>query len=145
MTKERIYLIILVLAVTVLSGCTTSTPVVTPTATPVPPTTAPTVNPATPTPTATPTLAVTPTPVPPSTASVSISGFAFQPGTVTIAKGGTVTWTNNDGSTHTVKFQDSESPALQNGKTYSKTFAAEGTYDYSCGIHTYMKGKVIVV
>jgi plastocyanin len=76
---------------------------------------------------------------------VKISGFTFQPGEVTIAKGGTVTWTNDDSVTHTVKFADSQSPGLQKGDTYSKTFDSAGAFDYSCGIHPTMKGTVIVV
>jgi plastocyanin len=38
----------------------------------------------------------------PTSASVSIVNFAFSPSSVAIAPGGTVTWTNNGGSTHTV-------------------------------------------
>jgi plastocyanin len=37
-----------------------------------------------------------------TTQSVNISGFAFSPASVTIAPGGTVTWTNLDGTAHTV-------------------------------------------
>jgi len=138
-----IYLIMLVLAVTAISGCTTSSPAVTPTPTPVPVTTTPAPTATTATPAASSTAA--PTAAAPSTASVSISGFAFQPASVTIAKGGTVTWTNNDGTAHTVKFSDSESPGLSSGKTYSKTFDSTGTFSYICGIHTYMHGTVVVV
>jgi plastocyanin len=38
----------------------------------------------------------------PASVSVSIAGFSFNPATVRVAPGGTVTWTNNDGSPHTV-------------------------------------------
>ena len=142
-----IYLIMLVLAVTAISGCTTSSPAVTPTPTPVPVTVTPAPTAATTTPAASSTAMPTaaPTAAAPSTMSVSISGFAFQPATVTIAKGGTVTWTNNDGTAHTVKFSDSESQGLQQGGTYSKTFDTAGNFSYICGIHTYMHGTVVVV
>ncbi len=139
MKIDWIHVIILVLAVTAMSGCSTQSPAVTPTAVPG------TATPVPPTPTAASTVAPTPTSTAPSSASVTISGFSFQPGEVAIARGGTVTWTNNDGTAHTIKFQDSESQALQNGKAYSKTFDTAGTFDYICGIHTYMNGKVIVV
>lgn len=33
---------------------------------------------------------------------ISSSAGGFSPATVTVAQGGTVTWTNNDGGTHTV-------------------------------------------
>ena len=79
-----------------------------------------------------------------STAQVLIKDFKFQPDQVTIKKGDTVTWTHPGPASHTVKFQDSESPILKNGGTYSKTFNQAGTFNYECGIHPYMKGKVIV-
>ncbi len=78
------------------------------------------------------------------TAQVLIKDFKFQPDSITIQKGDTVTWTHPGSASHTVKFADSESPVLKNGGTYSKTFDQTGTFDYSCGIHPYMKGKVIV-
>ena len=77
-------------------------------------------------------------------AQVLIKDFKFQPDTITIKKGDTVTWTHPGPASHTVKFADSESPILKDGGTYSKTFDQAGTFDYICGIHPYMKGKVIV-
>jgi plastocyanin len=38
----------------------------------------------------------------PASASVSIQNFSFSPSSVTVGPGGTVTWTNNDGVSHTV-------------------------------------------
>lgn len=78
------------------------------------------------------------------TAQVLIKDFKFQPESITIQKGDTVTWTHPGTADHTVKFADSESQVLKNGGTYSKTFNQAGTLDYSCGIHPYMKGKVVV-
>ena len=79
-----------------------------------------------------------------SSAAVTIQGYAFQPQSITIDKGGTVTWTNQDGVVHDVKFSDGESPDLKKGGTYSKTFSKAGTFDYICEIHPTMKGTVIV-
>lgn len=137
MKIDWIHTIILVLAVTAISGCSTPGPVVTPTAAPA------TATPGPPTPTAASTPS--PTSTAPSSASVAISGFSFQPGEVTIAKGGSVTWTNDDSTAHTVRFAGSESDALGKGGTYSKSFDSPGTYDYSCGIHPGMIGKVTVI
>ena len=78
------------------------------------------------------------------TAQVLIKDFNFQPESITIQKGDTITWTHPGTASHTVKFADSESQVLKNGGTYSKTFSQAGTFDYSCGIHPYMKGKVVV-
>ncbi len=77
-------------------------------------------------------------------ASVTIQGYAFQPGDVTVDKGGTVTWTNQDAVVHDVKFSDSESPDLKKGQSYSRTFDKSGTFDYICNIHPTMKGRVTV-
>jgi amicyanin len=75
---------------------------------------------------------------------VLIKDFKFQPPSITIKKGDTITWTHPGSASHTVKFKDSESPILKNGGKYSKTFNTAGTFDYECGIHPYMKGTVIV-
>ncbi|MDP9320928.1 MAG: hypothetical protein M3P16_07515 [Chloroflexota bacterium] len=37
-----------------------------------------------------------------SSAAIDISGFAFKTATLEITKGSTVTWSNKDGTTHTV-------------------------------------------
>ncbi|MGE5465430.1 MAG: cupredoxin domain-containing protein [Betaproteobacteria bacterium] len=79
-----------------------------------------------------------------NTAQVLIKDFKFQPDQITIQKGDTITWTHPGTASHTVKFADSESQILKNGGTYSKTFDQAGTFPYSCGIHPYMTGTVIV-
>jgi plastocyanin len=78
-------------------------------------------------------------------ASVEIKNFAFEPKTVTIKVGQTVTWTNQDSVTHTVTGDGGiDSDGLSKGKSYSKTFDTEGAFDYHCSIHPQMKGQVIV-
>ncbi len=93
------------------------------------------------------TPSVQPSEQPPAqpSASVTIQNFAFSPGEVTIAKGGTVTWTNHDSTTHTVTFGDGSSPDLDSGATYERTFNDTGTFSYHCSIHPSMTGKVVVV
>jgi plastocyanin len=78
--------------------------------------------------------------------SVSIENMAFSPSTLTVSAGTTVSWTNNDGVTHTVTSKTSafDSGSLLNGKTYSFTFPNAGTYDYYCKIHTSMTGSIVV-
>jgi plastocyanin len=79
-------------------------------------------------------------------ASVAIKDFDFTPATVTIAVGGTVIWTNNGPSTHTVAADDGsfDSGNLSQGKTFSHTFQTAGTFSYHCGVHPFMKATVIV-
>lgn len=85
---------------------------------------------------------------PVTTDTVSIEGFAFSPGSITVKKGTTVTWTNNDSVAHTVTESDDkngpDSSTLQPGKTYEFTYAQTGTFNYKCSIHPDMTGTVIV-
>lgn len=69
----------------------------------------------------------------------------FDPAMLTVSPGTTVTWVNEDGSNHTVKFGDASSGRMGHHKTWSRTFSAPGTYPYECAIHgASMSGTVIV-
>ena len=78
--------------------------------------------------------------------AVTIQNFAFGPGTITVAAGSTVTWTNSDSTTHTVTADDGsfDSKQLAAGSTFSQTFTKAGTYAYHCAIHTSMTGTIVV-
>jgi plastocyanin len=79
--------------------------------------------------------------------AVAITNFAFSPATLTVHKGTTVTWTNNDSAPHMVTGDNggpSSSP-LSKGKSYSYTFNAVGSFPYHCSIHPYMKATVQVI
>ncbi len=80
----------------------------------------------------------------PTVASVMVTGFSFQPGSIMVAKGGSVTWTNQDPVPHTITGADFDSGNLDRGKSYSHVFDKAGTYEYHCTIHTSMKGTVVV-
>jgi len=78
-------------------------------------------------------------------AKVTITNFAFSPAILSVRVGTKVTWTNNDIVAHTVTFTDAaNSPVLNRGGTFSRTFAAAGTYPYICSIHPFMHGSVVV-
>jgi amicyanin len=79
-------------------------------------------------------------------AKVTIDNFTFTPAELTIAAGTTVTWENRDDIPHTVveKSKLFRSKALDTGDAYSFTFTSAGTYDYFCGLHPHMVGKIIV-
>lgn len=81
-----------------------------------------------------------------ATNAVVIKGFAFNPETITIPKGTTVTWTNEDSVQHTVTEINNvfSSDILSQGQTFSYTFNETGTFEYQCHIHPNMRGKVIV-
>ena len=84
------------------------------------------------------------TPATPNT--VLIKGFAFDPVTLTVAKGTTVTWMNMDSASHTVVATGMtfRSGNLNNGQSFAHTFNETGTFEYKCGIHPSMSGKVKV-
>jgi len=77
---------------------------------------------------------------------VDISNFSFNPGTLTVKVGDTVTWTNNDSATHTVTANDNsfDSANLASGASFSHTFSKAGTYPYRCTIHPNMTGTIVV-
>jgi plastocyanin len=79
-------------------------------------------------------------------AAVDIVDFAFDPSSITIEAGGTVTWTNAGDVTHTVTADDGsfDSGDLASGDTYSFTFDEPGTYTYFCEIHPNMTGEIVV-
>lgn len=85
---------------------------------------------------------------PQATNSVTIQNFAFNPSDITVKKGTTVTWTNQDSTGHTVTESDGQtgpaSQVLGSGQTYSFTFNQAGTFHYHCTIHSEMTGSVTV-
>lgn len=75
---------------------------------------------------------------------MSIKSFAFEPASLKVAVGATVTWTNDDAVDHTITGPGFDSGQVVPHATFSRTFDKAGTYDYSCGIHPSMKGQVVV-
>lgn len=78
--------------------------------------------------------------------TINISNYAFNPATITVKSGTTVTWTNSDPVAHKVV---SDSPAftsddIPQGGSYSFTFSTAGSYPYHCQIHPSMTGTVVV-
>jgi amicyanin len=85
-------------------------------------------------------------PAPQGGTAVSISDFKFNPPTLTVPVGTTVTWTNQDEEPHTIAAKDGSfhSPGMDTHATYSFTFTTAGSYDYICSIHPFMTGTVVV-
>ena len=132
-TIKRFHKVILVTIVTMfilIAGCTSYTPPATPPAT-----------------------TQTQAPGTPGTPTITIQNFAFSPAAITVPRGTTITWVNQDSAGHTI-VSDAQgsvaqgalftSNALGNGATYSFKFDNPGTYAYHCSIHPTMKATVIV-
>src|SRR4051794_4215731 len=81
-----------------------------------------------------------------SSTAVTIVDFAFQPASLEVTAGTTVTWTNSGAAPHTVTADDGafDSGTLQPGSTFSFTFDTPGTFAYHCEIHPNMTATIIV-
>ena len=82
-----------------------------------------------------------------SIAAISIgnTNTGFVPSTITIKRGATVTWTNQDSATHRVVGSGFESPVLKYGETYQRTFNQTGSFEYTGGTGDSMTGAINVV
>jgi len=77
--------------------------------------------------------------------SVVIDGLRYAPETITVKRGETIVWVNNDPFPHTVTaqgvFDSGEIPA---GKVWEYTPRRVGRYAYICTVHPNMKGTLQV-
>jgi plastocyanin len=80
--------------------------------------------------------------------AVVISGYAFQPASLTVDVGDTVAWTNSDQAPHDVTTTSApvaiHGSTMANGQSWRYTFTVPGTYSYICSIHPDMKATVVV-
>jgi plastocyanin len=77
---------------------------------------------------------------------LTIDNFTFKPDTITVPVGTKLVWENDDDIPHSIvetmgKFH---SAALDTEDKFSFTFDNVGTFEYFCGLHPHMKGKVVV-
>ena len=85
-------------------------------------------------------------PAPPA-GDVLVQNDLFNPATLSVPAGTTVTWAwDSDGQTHTVTFDDgSDNSGQKSSGTFQHTFSSAGTFAYHCEIHpTIMKGTITV-
>jgi plastocyanin len=74
-----------------------------------------------------------------------VKSYRFDPRTIEIEAGQTVTWTNEDNFTHTVEVEGQEDHKVGEGESVEITFDEPGTYHYVCTLHSQdMDGTVIV-
>jgi plastocyanin len=74
-----------------------------------------------------------------------VKSYRFDPKTIEIESGDTVTWTNEDNFTHTVQVDGQGDHKVGQGESVSITFDEPGSYDYVCTLHSKdMDGTVIV-
>jgi plastocyanin len=85
------------------------------------------------------------------TAAVSMKNIQFSPKALTVAKGTTVKWTNDDSVNHDVTKTGGPGPKfasgsgnLAQGATYQQTLSTPGTIKYVCTVHPGMTGTITV-
>jgi len=78
--------------------------------------------------------------------AVSIKDMKFDPASIDVKVGDTVTWSNDDDRDHSVVAKDGsfDSDNIRPGKTFSYKFTNAGKFSYSCSYHPRMKGVVNV-
>ncbi|MDD1758416.1 MAG: cupredoxin family copper-binding protein [Methanotrichaceae archaeon] len=78
--------------------------------------------------------------------SIAIKNLAFNPQTLTVPAGTTVTWMNYDTGSHTVTSDMGtfDSGSIKSGSQFNYQFNRSGTYKYHCKIDPNMKGTIIV-
>ena len=78
-------------------------------------------------------------------AAVKIDNFTFSPSPLRIKPGTEVTWTNHDDIPHSIVLPrlNARSKAIDTDGSLVYRFDKAGTFDYICGLHPHMKGKVV--
>ncbi len=80
--------------------------------------------------------------------SAKIVDFSFEPATISVGVGDSVTWVNNGSAQHTVSSQSDtarfDSGVLGSGGTFTYTFKSAGSFDFQCNVHPRMVGTVTV-
>jgi plastocyanin len=85
-------------------------------------------------------------------AKVSMKDIAFNPSEVSVAKGGSVTWTNDESVGHDVTKESGPGPdfssgdpgGIAGGDSFTQKFDTPGSIKYVCTVHPGMEGTVTV-
>ncbi len=82
----------------------------------------------------------------PGSTQIVVKDFMFQPMSLSVPAGATVTWTNRDDEPHTVRSDTGlfGSGAMDTNESYSFRFDTPGTYHFTCSIHPRMVGTILV-
>ena len=83
-------------------------------------------------------------------AKVTIADFKYDPETIRVKAGGTVTWSNTDQAKHNAQTDDGaagefDTKDLEKGDSKKVTFDEAGEFAYYCIYHRFMEAKVEVV
>ena len=76
--------------------------------------------------------------------TVELADSRFVQASIAVPVGTTVTWDWTDGEEHDVVFTDGPASAVVGSGTWERTFDEPGEYRYSCTLHPFMDGRVVV-
>jgi plastocyanin len=84
--------------------------------------------------------------------TVSMKDTKFDPQSITVERGATVKWTNEDSVGHDVTKKSGPGPdfksgspgGLSKGDTFTRKLTTSGTYGYVCTVHPGMEGSIVV-
>ena len=77
--------------------------------------------------------------------TISVGNNFYDPASVTVTTGSTVTWSWASGGSHTVTFEDGQgSSAVQSSGEINRTFNVSGNFRFRCTLHStnYSSGMV---
>ena len=76
---------------------------------------------------------------------VVIRNYTYSPGRLVVRRNDSVTWVFDDGSVlHNVVGSRFRSSPVKKTGTYTVRFTRTGTYTYTCTLHPWMSGSVVV-
>ncbi len=75
---------------------------------------------------------------------VDLRDSRFDEASIAVPVGETVTWVWTDGEEHNVVFDDGPASEVVASGTWSRTFEEPGEYRYTCTLHAFMDGRVVV-
>ncbi len=83
--------------------------------------------------------------------TVHMKNIQFDPKTITVQRGTTIEWVNDDSVRHDVTKSSGPGPDFESGsgnirygQTYKQTFDTAGTIKYHCTVHLGMNGTIVV-
>ena len=79
--------------------------------------------------------------------TVTIQDYLYEPATLTVPAGTTVSFTNRDSTPHTATSKEQgtfESGSIDTDKSGEVTLEEAGTFAYYCLFHPFMKGTIVV-
>ena len=77
---------------------------------------------------------------------IVVKDFMFNPNSLTIKAGSSVTWANKDDEPHSVVSDAGlfRSGAMDTNESFTFKFDKPGTYHFTCSIHPRMVGTIVV-